>query len=335
MENIVDILASLGQKVDPIMIKYLRKGTCAVFISPIVYQVKAGGKRVRSALTLLSCEAAGGKMSKALLPAAIIELIHNYSLIMDDVIDRGEIRRGIPTVRAKFGDDMALLVGMFYREVIGDIVNNCINSGRIQKLAIHAIKETIEGERLDMLFEQEGRAGEYMNQYRFKTVSNESYLKLISKKTAALMGTACQAGAVAAEVPFKKEKALTDYGWDIGLAFQITDDILDIFGEKTGKQKGKDIIEHKLGNAIIMFTFQEMESASKEKFLKILRKPVVDDDSVGRAIELIEETNAKDRAYDSARIYTEKGKKALSILPESEARRRLVELADFIVNRLY
>ncbi len=335
MENIVDVLSSLGQKIDPIMIKYLRKGTYAEFILPIVYQVKAGGKRVRSALTLLSCEAAGGKMSKALLPAAIIELIHNYSLIMDDVIDRGEIRRGIPTVRAKFGDDMALLVGMFYREVIGDIVSNCINSDRIQKLAIHAIKETIEGERLDMLFEQEGRAGEYMNQYRFKTVSNESYLKLISKKTATLMSTACQAGAVAAEVPFKKEKALTDYGWDIGLAFQITDDILDIFGEKTGKQKGKDIIEHKLGNAIIMFAFQEMENTSKDRLLEILRKPVVDDNSVGKAIELIEETNAKDRAYDSARKYTEKGKKALSILPESVARKRLVELADFIVNRLY
>ncbi len=335
MENIVDVLASLGQKVDPIIIKYLKKGTYADFVQPIVYQIEAGGKRVRSALTLLSCQAAGGTISKALLPAAIIELIHNYSLIMDDVIDRGEIRRGMPTVRAKFGDDMALLVGMFYREAIGDMVRNCGRPDKFQKLAIHAIKETIDGERLDILFEQAGRAGEYIDQYRFNRVSNDSYLNLIGKKTATLMSSACQAGAVAAKAPLKREKALADYGWSVGLTFQITDDVLDIFGEKTGKQKGKDIIEHKLGNAIIMFAFQEMEDESKEELLKIFRKPLVDNDIVKRAIELIEETKAKERAYDSARKFAEEGKKALLILPNSKAGRQLAELADFIVDRLY
>ena len=335
MENIVDVLTSLGQKVDPVMIKYLKKGAHADFTLPIAYQIEAGGKRVRSALTLLSCKAAGKDVSKALLPAAIIELIHNYSLIMDDILDRGEIRRGIPTVRAKFGDDMALLSGMFYREVIGDIVISCNRPDKIQNLVIHTIKETIEGERLDMLFEQEGRAGDYVNQHRFTSVSNNSYLRLIGKKTATMMSSACHAGALAADASHKNEIALADYGWNIGLTFQITDDILDIFGEKTGKQKGKDIIEHKLGNAIIMFAFQEMQEKSKETFLKILRKPVVDEDSVKRAIDLIEKTKAKERAYDSARDFTEKGKKALSILPKSKARRQLAELADFIVDRLY
>jgi len=335
MSNIVDILTSLGQKVDPVMIRYLKKGADTDLIPANIYQINAGGKRVRSALTLLSCKAAGGRISDAILPAAAIELTHNYSLIMDDIIDKGEIRRGIPIVRAKYSDDMALLVGMFYREVIEDIARNCKIPKKIQDLIIYTIKETIEGERLDIFFEQVGRPEDYIVKHRFKTVSYDSYLQLIGKKTATLMRSACQAGALAAKASFQKEKSLINYGWNTGLAFQITDDILDIFGEKTGKEIGKDIAEHKLGNAIIMYVFQEIETKSKKKLLSILRMPKVDAKSMKKAIELIENTKAKDKAYKSAKKFANNGKKALLTLPDSKARRQLIELADFIVDRLY
>lgn len=335
MSNIVGTLTSLGQKVDPVMIRYLKKGANRDLIPANIYQINAGGKRVRSALTLLSCKAVGGKISDAILPAAAIELIHNYSLIMDDIIDKGEIRRGIPTVRVKYSDDMALLVGMFYREVIEDIARNCNVPGKIQDLIIYTIKETIEGERLDILFEQIGRPEDYIVKHRFKTISYDSYLQLIGKKTATLMRSACQAGALAAKASSQKEKSLINYGWNTGLAFQITDDILDIFGERTGKEIGKDIKEHKLGNAIIMYAFQEMESKIKKKFLNILRMTKVDAKSVKKAIELIEKTKAKEKAYKSAKKFATDGKKALLALPESKARRQLIELADFIVDRLY
>ena len=309
MSNIVSTLTSLGQKVDPVMIRYLKKGANRDLIPANIYQINAGGKRVRSALTLLSCKAAGGKISDAILPAAAIELIHNYSLIMDDIIDKGEIRRGIPTVRAKYSDDMALLVGMFYREVIEDIARNCNVPKKIQDLIIYTIKETIEGERLDILFEQIGRPEDYITKHRFKTISYDSYLQLIGKKTATLMRSACQAGTLAARASSQKERSLIDYGWNIGLAFQITDDILDIFGKKTGKEIGKDIIEHKLGNAIIMYAFQGMDTKSKKKFLSILRMTKVDAKSVKKAIELIEKTKAKDKAYKSAKKFATNGKK--------------------------
>jgi len=333
--SIVNTLTSLGQKVDPVMIGYLKKGAKRDLIPANIYQINAGGKRVRAALTLLSCKAVGGKISDAILPAAAIELIHNYSLIMDDIIDKGEIRRGIPTVRAKYSDDMALLVGMFYREVIEDIARNCSVHKKIQDLIIYTIKETIEGERLDILFEQIGRPEDYIIKHRFKTISYDSYLQLIGKKTATLMRSACQAGTLAARASSQKEKSLVDYGWNTGLAFQITDDILDIFGEKTGKEIGKDIIEHKLGNAIIMYAFQEMDTKSKKKFLDILRLTKVDAKSVKKAIELIEKTKAKDKAYKSAKKFATNGKKALLALPDSKARGQLIELADFIVDRLY
>lgn len=335
MQNTLDLLSELGQKVDPIIIKYLKIGAYADFVPAALYQIKSGGKRVRSALTLLSCKAVNGKISEAIFPAAIFELIHNYSLIMDDIIDRGEVRRGIPTTRSKFGDDIALLAGMFYREVIGDIIKKCKNSDKIQELVIRTIKETIEGERLDILFEQIGRTGEYVKRHRFKSISNQLYQKLIGKKTATLMSAACKAGAIVSDASQKREKALSDYGWYLGLTFQITDDILDIFGEKTGKQKGKDIIEHKLGNAVIMLAFKEMSESTKMKLLNILSKPKVDQTSVRKAIRLIEATNSKESAYKLANKYAEKSKKILTILPESKSRNQLHDLADFIVNRLY
>jgi geranylgeranyl diphosphate synthase type I len=254
---------------------------------------------------------------------------------MDDIIDRGEVRRGIPTTRSKFGDDIALLAGMFYREVIGDIIRECKKGDRIQELVIKTIKETIEGERLDILFEQIGRTGEYIERHRFKSISDKSYQKLIGKKTATLMSATCQAGAIVSDASQEREKALSDYGLYLGLTFQVTDDILDIFGEKTGKQRGKDIIEHKLGNAIIMLSFKEMNESTKMELLNILRKPRVDQTSVKKAIRLIETTNAKESAYKLATNYAEKGKKTLLVLPESKARRQLFDLADFIVNRLY
>jgi geranylgeranyl diphosphate synthase type I len=335
MENILDLLTKTGRKVDPIMIKYLKKGAYNDFIPAALYQIESGGKRVRSALTLLSCKAVNGKISEALLPAAIFELIHNYSLIMDDIIDRGEIRRGAPTTRSKFGDDIALLAGMFYREVIGDIIRDCYKGDKIQELVIRTIKETIEGERLDILHEQIERAGEYIKHHKFKSVSNKSYLRLIEKKTATLMSSACHAGAITTNASQKAEKALSNYGWYLGLTFQITDDILDIFGKKTGKQKGKDIIEHKLGNAIIMLAFKEMNKLKKNELYNILCKPEIGYNSVSEAIKLIDTTNAKRNAYKLARKYAEQSKKLLFILPETKARRQLCDLADFIVNRLY
>ncbi|MEM3654163.1 MAG: polyprenyl synthetase family protein, partial [Candidatus Bathyarchaeia archaeon] len=136
-ENLIEI----GRKVDPIMIRYLEKSIDGDFIPIVKHQILAGGKRIRAALALISCEVLGGKIEDALLPAAAIELTHNYSLIIDDIIDKGEIRRGIQTVRAKYGDVLAILAGIFYREAIADIISDCKNSEKINKIIIETIKE--------------------------------------------------------------------------------------------------------------------------------------------------------------------------------------------------
>src|SRR5215472_10872960 len=159
-------------KVDPIINKSLSNGSAREFLPSLRYHFESGGKRMRAAMVLLSCEAAGGHADKAIKPAAVIELIHNYSLVMDDLIDRGEVRRGKPTVRVRLGDSVALLVGMYYREIIDDLVDVCPAKERVRRIAVEAMKEIIDGERLDLLFEQAGRVDPYLRSNR---VSNPNF----------------------------------------------------------------------------------------------------------------------------------------------------------------
>jgi len=331
----IESLISLGRMVDPIMLDYIEKGAEPRFIPILKHQILAGGKRVRAALTILSCEVSGGEASTALKPAALIELIHNYSLIMDDIIDHGELRRGKPTVRAKYSDAMAILAGMFYREALDEIVEDCPKPFEMRKLMRNAIKETIEGERLDILFEQAGREEEYIKKHRYKNISLNLYFKMISKKTAALIKSACIAGGLAANAPNELIEALGVFGWNIGLAFQVVDDILDIYGEKTGKERGKDIIEHKLGNIAILLSLKELNSKEKSQLLNILRKPKVSKIDLNKALKLIEKTKAKEKAYNIGRKFIEEGKKAILNFQDSEAKFKLLDLADFILNRAY
>src|SRR2546430_4219752 len=170
-------------------------------------------------------------------------MIHNYSLVMDDLIDRGEVRRGRPTVRVVMGDLIALLVAMFYRELLDDLIENSPASVEIRKTAVKTMKEIIDGERLDLLLEQAGRTDPYLIKNRISDPTFKTYLDMVGKKTASLFKAAGQIGAYAANAETRIVNALGTYGWKAGLAFQVMDDVLDICGEKTGKQQAKDIIE--------------------------------------------------------------------------------------------
>jgi len=333
--SIIGTLSRAGREVDGVILQYLKRGASRGFIPVVRHQVEAGGKRVRSALTILSCEAAGGDRGAALRPAAMIELIHNYSLVADDIIDHGEVRRGEPTVRAKYSDAMALLAAMYYREVLDEIADDCLRSDDMRKLMIETIKATIEGERLDILFEQAGRTEDYMVRERCRSVSWDLYFEMIGKKTATLIRASCSAGCLAANASDDATDALAGYGWKVGMGFQVADDFLDIFGEKTGKEKGKDIIEHKLGNAVVISALEELSDSKAKDLLEILRSSRVNESKLKKALELIDRTGAKTRTYQLARKLANEGKTKLKILPESSAKTALVQLADFIATRVY
>jgi len=337
MADVISELTNIGKIINPYLAYYLKKDASEEFLDVILHQVNTGGKRIRPALTLLCCEIAGGKLEKAIPAAVAVELIHNYSLIIDDIIDRGEIRRGKPTTRKLYGDTMALLAGLHYREAVINAVNDCMNSLKIHEILSKAIKELIDGERLDVLFEQAGRYNEYIIKHRRKYVSLSEYLDMISKKTAALIKASCIVGGLVANAPQEVIFALEKFGENIGLAFQIIDDLLDIFGESKvfGKQIGKDIIEHKLGNIIVILALEELEGNDKEKLLEILRKEKIKDEDLKTAMALIRKTNAKDKALRMAREYAFQAVKALEKLPQCNAKEKLIKLANFIIERQF
>jgi len=333
--SILEELSSIGSSVDPVIREYLLRGSSEEFREILLHQVEAGGKRFRPALVMLACEAAGGTKDSALRVAAAMELVHNYSLIFDDIIDRGELRRGKPTTRKKYGDAMALLAALHYREAIDQAIDEGPRPTELHELICGTIKKLVEGERVDVLYEQAGRDDDYVKRTRLAEPSWDTYERIVTNKTASLMAACAEAGAMVAGASGGVREALGLYGGKAGEAFQIMDDLLDIFGEETklGKRVGKDIEEHKLGNAVILLALEELDREGGRQLLAILRKKRSSRRDVSRAIRLLEATGCKERALALARERVEMAKRALGALPDSEAKRKLIAMAEAFVSR--
>ena len=325
----------MGRKVDPIIFDTLANSASSKFRSSVDYHFKTGGKRMRATLVLLACAASGGRIRDGLNPAALIEMIHNYSLVMDDLIDRGDVRRGKPTVRVRFGDSVALLIAMLYREALDDLVEECIQPRKARMIAVQAMKDIIEGERLDMLFEQAGRVDPYLRANYVASPSFSLYIEMIGKKTAALFKAASEIGATSARADSKTIRALGEFGWKAGLAFQIMDDVLDICGRETGKQAGKDIIEHKLGNAVILAALRYLTRKDKSAIIETLRSEKVSQTMMKKAREMMLETPAEGDCREIAERYLSQAKAHISVLEPTVYKEGLAKLADAIVLRTF
>jgi len=325
----------LGQQADPAILDAIKRGAPSEFRPALSYHFEVAGKRMRAAMVVLSCGAAGGRIERAVKPAAVVEMIHNYSLVMDDLIDRGEVRRGRPTVRVVMGDSIALLVAMFYRELLDDLIENSPASVEIRKTAVKTMKEIIDGERLDLLLEQAGRTDPYLIKNRSSNPTFKTYLDMVGKKTASLFKAAGQIGAYAANAETRVVNALGTYGWKAGLAFQVMDDVLDICCEKTGKQQAKDIIEHKLGNAAILVALRFLSRKYRQELKKIIGSERVSKQMVKKARNMVNKTPAEGECREIAMKYLEDGKASLSVLKPSPFKDALSDLADQIVTRSY
>ena len=325
----------IGQQTDPVILDALSRGAPADFKPALRYHFEITGKRMRAAMVVLGCAAAGGRVESAVKPAAVVEMIHNYSLIMDDLIDRGEVRRGRPTVRVVMGDSIALLIAMYYREVLDDLIEQSTSSSHIRRVAVTAMKEIIDGERLDLMLEQAGRTDPYLIENRVSNPNFKSYLDMVGKKTASLFKAAGQIGAYAAKAEPRIVKALGNFGWKAGLAFQVMDDVLDICGKETGKQQAKDIIEHKLGNAAILVAMRFLPQRKRLELMKIIGSERVSKQMVTKAISIVSMTPAEKECKEIAMTYLRDAKKSLSALKPSSFRDALSDLADQVVARTY
>jgi geranylgeranyl diphosphate synthase type I len=330
-------IASRGRLVDDFMLELLKTCASDELYEMLVHQVASGGKRVRPALTILSCEAAGGNSELAVPAAAGVELIHNYTLIFDDIIDRSELRRSLPTVRAKYGDVMAVLAGMHYREAVFEAAIRSPKSRKIERIFSFALKRIIEGERLDVLFEQAGRESEYIKKMRRTSVSEKDYFEMVEAKTAVLFEASCKAGGLVGNGTRTQIDALSKFGRNCGMAFQIKDDILDIVGDSGdfGKEIGKDIKEHKLGNLALLYALAELSENDRKKLTATLRSPFIRDSDVKKTIKTILLTDAIECAYKKSKSFIATAKSNLDRIPPSKAKHTLVAIADFIIERKF
>ncbi|WP_291764818.1 polyprenyl synthetase family protein [Caldivirga sp. UBA161] len=339
----VDALSELheryGELVNKAIEKYLTISVDPSFREAVLYQVATGGKRIRPLMVIESALACGGSLESSLPYAAIVELIHNYSLIYDDIIDEADLRRNMPTVRRKYGDYAAILVGIWYREAIEEAVLETRNPSEVAKVVAETIRAIDEGERLDILMEYSGRRDPYFIENRLvKEITpalRDLYVRMVSLKTAALFKTSMWLGGYSANCSVDKLEALSNFGYNVGVAFQIIDDVLDIFGDlrKFGKEIGKDLKEHKVGNIVILLSLLESKEAGK--LLSVLSKQRPTQDDIKEAVEVISATKAREEAIGMANEYMSRAISELSKVPRNEHTMKLEELARFIVYREY
>jgi len=330
------LLSELVSAINPVIEELLDSYVSEEIQKIVRYQTSTGGKRIRSILAVLSCRLLGGQTKDVLYPAAGLELLHNYSLIIDDIIDNSNLRRGLPTTWSKFGKSIAQCIAIDYSAAAFQAANQSSKPFIMSDLFAKTIKTIVDGEILDILFEQAGRDEEpYVLENRYREISQKDYFRMISRKTATLFQACCEAGAICAEAEQKEVDALKEFGFNLGMAFQIQDDILDIFGEEKtfGKKIGKDIEERKGGNIVIILALEELNSNGRNDLLELIRKERTDKKEIAAAIKLIEKTKAREKARLAGKKFIERARKNLEILPQNEWSDILREIAEFIIQR--
>lgn len=329
-------LESVEEKINPIIEELL-----VSYIDPknreaVKYQISTGGKRLRPALAIAACKMFGGKTEDVLYPAAALEILHNYTLIIDDIIDKSVLRRGKSTCWFKLGKSIAHCVEIDYSATIFQGAIRSQKPKEITEILAKTMKVLTDGEILDILFEQAGRENEpFIKQNRYRKLNNDDYFEMVAKKTAALIQASCEIGGLISGAAEKDLENLRKYGFNFGLAFQIQDDILDIFGEKKsfGKRKGQDIAEGKMGNIVILLSSREFLPQDKKRFMEIISKGNVNNQEVREVVEMIKKTNSFEQASILGKKFIDEAKKSLDLLPKNEWSDILRTMADFVMER--
>ncbi len=324
--DIVEILKLYSADVDKEIEEILSTLEPDVLRESSEYLTKAGGKKIRPSLVVLSCQAVGGSTEKSLKAAASLELIHTFSLIHDDIMDNDDTRRGMAAVHKVYGESMAILTGdtLFSKayEVLIRTVDENISYEKVIDslfLLVDACIKICEGQVHDMSFE---------NTYN---VSKEEYMNMIYKKTAALITAATSMGAIIGGATPEQIEALRTYGLNIGLAFQIQDDYIDLTGDESiGKPVGSDLVEGKK-TLMVVEALEKASTDDKNRLIELL--DAHEESIISEAMDILNKYDAIEYARQRAYDYVEEAKSSIEMLPDSDARNSLYDLADFVLSR--
>ncbi len=290
---------------------------------PLRYFLTIGGKRMRPIATLLGAEVFGLKKEEVIHGALAIELFHNFSLVHDDIMDAAPLRRGKETVHTKWNDNVAILGGdVLLVETYNQILLQGGDLAAYMELFNRTAVEVCEGQQSDMDYETK------------ETVSEADYLEMIRLKTSVLLGCAFEFGAIAANASIADRKRIYDFGMYTGVAFQIQDDILDVYGdpEKFGKQVGGDILKDKK-TLLYLSALAQADEGQKAQFsaLKKEGNPLV---KVEETRRLYTEMGIREYCEEKRNAYYAKAIKAVEEMQVEEGKKKILfELGDYLLHR--
>ena len=286
--------------------------------------IAAGGKRMRPMLTLAAARLCGyGAGDRHVSLAACVEFIHTATLLHDDVVDESDLRRGLATANAVWGNKASVLVGDFLFSRAFQVM---VEDGSLDVLRILANASAViaEGEVLQLTTANDTETTE------------NAYLDVIKAKTAVLFAAAARVGAIVAARPRAEEEALESYGLNLGIAFQLVDDVIDYTStaEKMGKSVGDDFRDGKITLPVVL-SFLRGDEEERQFWRRTLEDLDQQDGDLARAIELMNRHGALRDTVERARHYGAIARDALGIFPDHPIKRALVELIDFAIHRAH
>ncbi len=286
--------------------------------------ISRGGKRVRPILTLVFTKAYGGSYKEALRPAALMEIFHNFTLVHDDIEDDSPLRRGKPTLHRMHGVAIALNSGdALYTAVWNEILK--LKNEEVKAVLGDAFRRVVEGQGKEL----------YWERHKIFDVGEKEYMEMVGGKTGALIGAACEIGAIIAKKRKKEREATRFFGENIGIAFQIQDDVLNLIGEvgQYKKKIGDDITEGKR-TLMVIKALERAEPGDKRRLVEILSSHTEDEIEISEAIRIIKKYGGIEYARKRAEELVRKGiSKIDGVLPENREKGRILEIAKYFTTR--
>ena len=314
MNSIMEYTELLRTRIDTALMDLFIKKEPASLYKPMVHLLQAGGKRIRPLLVILSCESVGGKVDDCFNAALAVELLHTFTLVHDDIMDHDDLRRGIPTVHKKWDDPTAILAGdglvtLAYQTLLG-----CEHPDLVYALRHFSdgLMLLCEGQAMDKAFETR------------EAVSIDEYESMIELKTAKLIQVACMMGVILGDGTKTEQTNIGQFALNLGKAFQIQDDLLDIFSKEDvfGKPMGSDLIEKKKTYLTIHF-LNNASIVQKRKFLELWQKKKIYTEDILAFKGLFEDGGTFQAAQDKVKAYIDGALRCLDVLKAGEARETL------------
>jgi octaprenyl-diphosphate synthase len=321
--DLAQIFEPVREDLERVEQEYVRQVESRVQLIPQIgrYISGSGGKRVRPALLLMAARLTGYTGDRAVLYASVVEFIHTATLVHDDIIDQAELRRGRMAVHSRWGNDITVLLGdyLYIKSMALALTQDSLE---VIRLLCDVTLRMIEGELYQLT-----KNGDV-------EISEEEHLEIIRRKTAYLFAGCAKIGGLLGNAPADQLEALWDYGYNLGIAFQLVDDLLDYTADESvlGKPVGSDLREGKVTLPIITL-MQQGGPRADTVIRRVVQDRTVGDDDWREIKALLDETGACDLAYDQAVNYIRQAQEQLARFPASRERESLLALAEYVLLR--